>query len=178
MTAFGRGALLRAQAKTRTAGLEVLVEQKLAEQAERKTRLARTLFRVTVESMGPHQDHMTLEPSPKQSDRQRFLSVMGLTSEFEIDRLSLLARGDRSLGSMQYDLNYRQASSGQDIQEVISSFTAEDHPLATEVEPLSETLLSRGGQEILFVSDDYKFVRSIAGLFLPQVTSELQKEGL
>ncbi len=183
MKLFGRESLRRAHAETKAAYAEKANEQKLREVAARKTKLARVLFHETVAEMEYTHNGLDLRPVDDAKQRKRFIRSMELEGDFEIDRLWLRARGDKISGWMEYGLQHAHVTTGKaNSYGSISEFRAQERAYALSADlPDSETFLwqcTTGASPIHFESEEHEFVRNIAGLFLPRVISELEKEGL
>lgn len=184
---FGRGALQKAHSDT----VEALKEREAAarkrNEAERRTMLARVLFRETVEQMDIAKNTVSLKPASGKELRQNFLHEMNLEGEYDIDRMSLRAEGDQMSGWLEYSLQYDMPHQEFDAIKAISQFRVQSRTelhLAGSDFPSSETYLweqhpvSSATKPIALDSDEYAFVRSVAGLFLPEVIRELEREDL
>lgn len=191
MKAFGREAMLQAYRETNKGIVQREIVARDNSDVERKTMLARLVFRDTVKQMDVGRNGLSLRPTSDKKREREFISSMRLEEGFEVSRLSLLAKGDRISGWMNFDLRYSQTFPRHDAEQSISEFRAQErgpHCLGIASVPSSDTNLWAWrrpessteviGLPIAFGTEEYQFVRSVAGLFLPQVISELEREGL
>ncbi len=106
---------------------------------------------------------------------QEYLSKLGFDEDFDSSKLALHVRGDSLSEWMSYALKITKENSSI---EDICIFSASKNDNLDDFEK-SETHLWKYEDElnspIEFRSDDYEFVKNIAGLFLPKVLSDLRR---
>lgn len=178
---FGRDLLLGAKAKADKLEDEQKAESLARQAKDRMSLLGRTLVTATIEQLPFDRNGITLQPNKKRHNE--FITALALGEDFDTSKLSLYARGDQASGWMSYQLSYSTLNGSGPNESVVQSefgerFSADQTGHLDGSGVHSETNLYWGGEPVLFESEQYGFIRTISGLFFPEVVAVLKQQGL
>lgn len=183
MGSFGQKAVQEALLDNQLIAEQIKERERAETEASRRAALGNYIFDRTVEEFPQFENAKVLKPynSPRQYIGRRnfgkdYLINLGFGENFDKSKIALHASGDRISGWMRYGLTITKENSN--IEDVCW-FSASKHDYLDSCKDVekSETHLWKYEDDqtkpIEYMSEDYEFVKNIAGLFLPSVIGDL-----
>jgi hypothetical protein len=168
MSIFGREAFIEAQKKAEAFKHSKETEAMEQRGSELKALLGLALLKKTIEKVDKFANGVNLQPAKRQGEAfRRKLELDSVDSDYDTSKLMLKAVGDTASSWMHYDLEYQQPEGLED--ETIGKFYASrtDHILGHKVSP-SHLWYGAERVPVSYESEEYQFIRAVAGLFLPE----------
>jgi hypothetical protein len=186
MSKFGLEAVREAISDNESIAEQIKQRENFEAEVKRKSALGNFILACTFEDIPPEfENYRVFNPvkAPigfmgrrNTNINKGYLTNLGFDEDFEPSKLALHASGDSISGWMSYSL--KMLMENGDIEEVCSFTASKYNNLDTSEK--SETHLWKFEDEvntpIEYQSEDYDFVKNIAGLFLPGALVDLKLE--
>jgi hypothetical protein len=172
---FGREVLLSAQRSADERRRQENQEELDRQLARRKSLLGETVVQATIAKMDFDKNGITLKPGRSHDDE--FRRQLALGEDFAVSNLELKAKGDQTSGWMNYKLNYVDNNSLSELL-VFQAGTGTPYLYKADTRIVVPEEDSNASVPVEFESPGYRFIRTVSGLFLPEVLKTLEAEGL